>query len=157
MAWKGRDKNIQADFNQLIQILNNSRIQTENNALYQVIRNMIIAAQQNKNITVEELRNIIEQLVTLNGAVTTINTTISAFQNATFWTKNNETVNLPLSRMVLAGTGITLDYTVGGKVTINSTGAGGGGYWTPLTDGDRDETDLIFAMGDCIAVFVVTP
>lgn len=31
------------------------------------------------------------------------------------------------------------------------------GYWTPLTDGDVDETDLIFANGDAIAVFVPTP
>jgi len=31
------------------------------------------------------------------------------------------------------------------------------GYWTPLTDGDLDETNLIFANGECIAVFVPTP
>lgn len=31
------------------------------------------------------------------------------------------------------------------------------GYWTPLTDGDTEETDLIFANGECIAVFVPTP
>jgi hypothetical protein len=31
------------------------------------------------------------------------------------------------------------------------------GYWTPLTDGDVDETDLIFANGESIEVFVPTP
>jgi len=33
----------------------------------------------------------------------------------------------------------------------------GAGYWTPLTDGNVDETDLIFASGESIAVFVPTP
>ncbi len=28
------------------------------------------------------------------------------------------------------------------------------GYWTPLTDGDLDETDLIFSNGDAIMVFI---
>ncbi len=28
------------------------------------------------------------------------------------------------------------------------------GYWVPLTDGDVDETDLIFALGQPIMVFV---
>lgn len=40
--------------------------------------------------------------------------------------------------------------------------AGGGethedGYWSPLTDGDEDETELIFADGEAIMVWVPTP
>lgn len=31
------------------------------------------------------------------------------------------------------------------------------GYWSPLTDGDPDETELIFADGDAIMVWVPTP
>lgn len=31
------------------------------------------------------------------------------------------------------------------------------GVWYPLTDGDVDETDLIFADGECIMVFVPNP
>ena len=31
------------------------------------------------------------------------------------------------------------------------------GYWSPLTDGDVDETELIFADGDAIMVWVPTP
>jgi hypothetical protein len=37
--------------------------------------------------------------------------------------------------------------------TLNASG-GASGYWAPLTDGDVDETDLIFAGGDTIMVFI---
>lgn len=156
MAWKGRDPDVQADFNQLIQILNNSRIQVENNALYQVIRNMIVNAQKNKNITVSEIRNIISELISISTNITVLNNGISAIKDVSFWTENDETAILPNSNQVIAGTGITLDYTVPGQVTISSS-ASGGGYWTPVTDGDRDETDLIFVAGECLVMFVPTP
>lgn len=43
-----------------------------------------------------------------------------------------------------------------------TSGGGGGssstsGYWAPLTDGNIIETDLVFANGDAIMVFVPTP
>lgn len=37
-----------------------------------------------------------------------------------------------------------------------TNGTGEEGYWAPLTDGDPDETDLIFADGECIMVFIPT-
>jgi hypothetical protein len=44
---------------------------------------------------------------------------------------------------------------------LEADGGGGGdtghGYWTVLTDGDPDETDLIFANGEAIALFVPLP
>jgi hypothetical protein len=154
MAWKGRDQDIKADFNQLIQILNNSRIQTENNALYQVIRNMIVNAQKNKNITVKEFKNLIEQIISIDGAITTINNILGSVVNATYWTKDNETIPLPFSRQALAGTGITLDYTIPSQVTISTSGGLGNHYDSPLSDGDLIAAELIFAAGECIIVQV---
>jgi hypothetical protein len=41
------------------------------------------------------------------------------------------------------------------QTTINITDSGFGNHYdTPLTDGDPDETDLIFASGECIIVQV---
>lgn len=86
-----------------------------------------------------------------------INSTSGAISNATFLTVNNESATFPGSRQLLAGTGISFDDSVPFQRTINASGASGSGYWTPLTDGDVDETDLIFANGEAIAVFVPTP
>ncbi len=131
------------DLNRLQSILLQSGIQTTNNALYQVIQQLIAAvkAEQNRSLT------------TGGGGSADVN----ALKNRTYWTETNETAVLPVSRQVFAGSGITLDYSVASQVTVGAGNIAEVGYWTPLTDGDLDETDLIFADGECIAVFVPTP
>jgi len=69
-----------------------------------------------------------------------------------------------LGRGSLAGPGDVEPISLGAGVTMTGTvlsASGGGGstdgYWTPLTDGDEDETDLIYANGEAIAVWVPTP
>lgn len=59
-------------------------------------------------------------------------------------------------QMILIGTNLSLDAATD---TLNATGGGGfeDGYWSPLTDGDLIEAELIFANGDTIAVWTPTP
>ena len=132
------------NLDRLLSQLNTSGLQTKDNPLYQVIKQLIDA-----------LKTVEEQLaIDIAGTVTDL----SGLKNRTYWTELDETANLPASRQVLAGSGITLNYTTPNQVTISSTsGPGSDGYWTPLTDGDPDETQLIFVDGECIAVFVPTP
>jgi hypothetical protein len=150
MAWKGR-KEEPVNFNQLISTLVSSGIHATNNALFQTINQLILYCQKNKNLTITNIEEINTNIKDLSDI------TIIAQQNikdATFWTENDETASFASSIQVIAGTGITLDYTVANQVTVSSTGGGSTGYWAPLTDGNVDETDLIFASGECIMVNV---
>lgn len=49
-----------------------------------------------------------------------------------FLTKNDDTAQLPNSNQLLAGTGITLDYSVANKLTISSSASGG---YAPMSTG----------------------
>ena len=74
----------------------------------------------------------------------------------TFITQNAET-SLINSRRLVAGGGILFDTTMPGIFGISSTNGGSGSsnyYDCPLTDGDPDEADLIFANGECVIVQV---
>lgn len=77
--------------------------------------------------------------------------------NQSYVTVNNDLAQLPNSRQVVAGSFISLDTTTPGQIIINNTGGPDSGYWAPLTDGDTVDTDLIFADGECVMVFVPTP
>lgn len=122
------------DPTRLYSALLNSGLQNKDPALYQVIYQLIGAISKLK-------------LETLGSS----SSSSSSIRNSTYITGNNETGSLPNSRQLLAGLGISFDDTVVGRRTINSSG---GSYWAPLTDGDLDETDLIFADGECIMVNV---
>lgn len=153
MAWKGRQKN-DVDFNELLSSLNNSRIQQTNNALWQTLYQIITRVQQFRDRTTLLFKETADNITEIGNTIINL---IKGLQDATFWTEDDQTLNFPSSIRVVAGPGITLDYTVANVVTISATGASELGYWTPLTDGDLNETDLIFAAGECIAVFVPTP
>lgn len=61
-----------------------------------------------------------------------------------------------------AGAGVIQEITLGTGLdmvgtVLNVTGSSLGGYWAPLTDGDVVETDLIFASGEAVMVWVPTP
>lgn len=121
----------------LYSALLNTGLQSKDNPLYQVIR---------------ELIGLVINLKSDNTAGRPPSSA-SALKNLSFITIDNETGTLPNSRQLMAGTNIIFDDSISGKRTINASG-GSNGYWAPLTDGDLDETDLIFANGECIMVHV---
>jgi hypothetical protein len=127
---------VQPDFSSLITSLDNSKTQVSNYSLYQTIFFLITNTSRARDLIIDDIE--------------TINETISEILAASFLTINDETNDFPNSRQLLAGIGITFDDTVAGKRTINATGGAGNYYDSPLTDGDPDETDLIFADGDPI-------
>lgn len=81
--------------------------------------------------------------------ITTVGT-VEVDQAITFWTKEDETAKLAASRKVFAGTGISLDYTVAGRVTINSTDSQAAIQWQDEgsnlgTAGTVDTVDFVGA------------
>lgn len=125
----------QPDFSSLFTSLSNSKTQVQNYSLYQTIFFLITNTNRARDLLVN--------------AVDTINEQISEILAASFLTVNDETNDFPNSRQLLAGTGITFNDAVAGQRTISASG-GGDYYDSPLTDGDEDETDLIFANADPI-------
>jgi hypothetical protein len=138
-------------YDRLVTALTNSRIATENNALYQTIYGLI---KQSSKDTGE-----------IDTAIKTIEAQIPgggsgggggiAPANQTYLTLNPETATLPNSKQLVAGANITLT-SIGNTLEISSTGGGSVSthYDAPLTDGHPDETELIFALGECIIVQV---
>lgn len=142
----------QPQFADLIGILAQSKTNLDN-ATYQTLQELINRLTQFQTVTLEEVADVNNSI---NDTDTIIN--ITANKKATYLTETDESLNLPKSRQILAGTGITLDYSVPNKLTISSTGGGGGDFYdSPLTDGDVDEMELITADGDCIIVQVPVP
>lgn len=134
---------VSPDLDRLKAQLLTSGLQQSNNALYQVINQLI---------------NSVKQLAAFTISGSSITVDLTAIKDKTYITELNETAFLTSSRQILAGVGINLDYSVSGKLTINAIpDISNVGYWTPLTDGDLVETDLIFADGEAVAVFVPTP
>lgn len=78
----------------------------------------------------------------------------------TYLTSGAESASLPNSRRLIAGSNITIDTSVANQATIASSGGEDhdDGYWTPLTDGDTTQPELIFdSNGDAIMMWVATP
>lgn len=122
------------DFNTLLALLVNARVQVENTALYEFLSQFIKSTTKLKS--------------NLNGRVTVTETEVDTLQTAQYATVGDESVDLPNSRQLLAGTGISFDDTVDNQRTISSTATGvrDAGYWTPLI--------LSTGVGD--AEFVIT-
>jgi len=130
-----KPKRVQPDFSSLITSLDNSKTQNSNYSLYQTIFFLITNTSRARDLLVDD--------------VATINEQISKIFASSFLTINDETNDFANSRQLLAGAGILFDDTVAGKRTVSSS-AGVGYYDSPLTDGNEDETNLIFANGDPI-------
>lgn len=157
MAFKGRSKP-QVDFANLIVGLNKTGLNVNNQPLYQVIKDLIDKSQQSEakfttlfqsfvgDISIDDSDN----LSAILNSISIINSIIA---NGTFWTKDDETLNLIASLQVLAGTGIALDYTVPGKVTVSSSGGSGGGNFVPMALG----IEPIQFMSDGFGVPVLVP
>jgi molybdopterin converting factor small subunit len=139
----------QPEFADLKGILAQTKDKTEH-SLYQTVAQIIDRLSQMKVVTEEQLQDINNSI---SSAETIIN--ITANKKATYHTKDDETLNLPNSWQLLAGTNITFDDTIPNKRTINASGGGGSDHYDcPLTDGDTVAADLIFAAGECIIVQV---
>lgn len=100
------------------------------------------------------LFQVINQLISTLRSIGDLNTTQiinveSGLKNATYVTFTNQLATLPFSRVITAGSNISLDLSTPGQVIINSTG-GGGSQWSVLTNGNADNPDLIYADGDVI-------
>jgi len=115
------------------------------NATYQTIQEIIERLTRFRGITIDQIADKLDEVAA---------DARYANKFASFITREDETSVLPNSIQLLAGTGITLDYSVANQLTISATGGAGAYYDAPLTDGDVDETDLIFADGECVIVQV---
>lgn len=118
-----------SDLARLKQQLAASGLQAQNQALYQVLNQLIDAASGQQS-----------------GLTTVINNITGTFapKNSTFITAADETVNLPNSRQMLAGTNIAFDDTVPNKRTLNVAAATPGG-----ADGDYQFNNAgVFAGGE---------
>ena len=127
------------DPTRLYSALLNTGLQIKDNPLYQVIYQLINA--------VSKLTVAVFGSVSGSGS--------GGLATQSYITVNNDSATLPNSRQLLAGLNVTFDDTIINQRTINVDIDAG--YWTPLTDGDEDETDLIFANGDAIMMFIPTP
>lgn len=153
MAFKPRkDPNEPVDIDSLQSVLNQTDTAAKNNPLYQFCNSLI--AQISK-IQTGLQKQITEVKTTGGGGGTPVTPGTFAPADADFITWSDESTDLPNSRNLIAGTGITFDDSVANERTIISNEAFH--YDAPLSDGDLVEADLIFAAGECIIVQVPVP
>lgn len=152
MAFKKEKK--QPDFSVLKKTLAQSGNKLDN-ATYQTIQQLIDKLMQFQTVDAEEKTAIQGDVTNISNSTTTV---ITGIATSSYLTVNDETASLPNSVRLAAGIGVSFDDSVSGVRTVNVIGGGSGsGYWAPLTDGDLIETDLIFAGGECVMIFVPTP
>ena len=119
-------------------------------ALYQTIQLLIERLMQFQGITINDIADI---NASINDILSITN--ISADKLRTYITETDETLKLPNSRRLVAGTNVSFDVTNPGQFIINVTGGGSGNHYdSPLSDGDTEEAELIYANGECIIVQV---
>lgn len=118
-----------------------SKVKHEDFPLFQVVVQLIDAIRQLQLATGEEIESI-------SGG-------ISSLSNLRLLTHTSESVALPNSRQLIAGTNITFDDTVINQRTVNvSVPIPPDREWSVLTDGNLIEPELIFVSGDVIMVHV---
>lgn len=133
------------DFKALLAALNNSGFQRENNALYQVIKGLIDASSKLQTNTSASITAL--QSSSGGGSGGGGGSSGGATVNGTYLTWSSQIAQLPSSRQLIAGTGISFDDTVAGERIINSTLPGTN--LDLLTNGDNE---LIFAGGNVVWV-----
>lgn len=99
------------NLDRLITWLNQTTLQKTNNPLYQVILTLIKAAQ--------EFQSEQSEINSSSGGA------ITGLENADFLTSSDESILLPNSRQLIAGTGVSFDDTIVNQRTINIAGATG--------------------------------
>lgn len=121
-------------------------------ALYQTIQLLIERLTQFQGLTVQDIADI---NASINDILSITN--ISADKLRTYITEIDETLKLPNSRRLVAGTNITFDLTTPGEFEISASGGPGPGsttYDSPLSDGDLVQAEIIFADGSPVIVQV---
>jgi len=136
----------QPEFDSLKATLLDAKLQTSNNALYQTIFNLIEKVRQARDVTLGTIENIIVSITNIGDTIIIIGNLIRL---APFLTWDADVLNLPNSRQLLAGTGITFDDTVANERTISSTG---GGAWKPVTTGAEPIQLVSDGIGQCVMV-----
>jgi hypothetical protein len=132
----------QPTFSDLKTILNQSK--DTDSALYLTVKLIIDRLNQFQSVTLGDVNGKLSQDDASKKFAT---------KSASFLTGNDDSTSLPNSLQLVAGTGITFDLSVANKLKIDSSGSGiSSVYDSPLTDGNVDETNFIFANGDCIIV-----
>lgn len=127
------------NIDRLVTWLNQANIAGTNNPLYQTVYYLIRAIKELQNET--------------NEAISNISIPATGLEDLDFLTHSDESAALPNSRQLIAGTNVSFDDTPVNQRIVNVTVAAAY-YDSPLTDGDLDETELIFASGDCVIVQV---
>lgn len=169
---------VQPEFNDLITSLSNSRNQIRDNPLYQTVFLLIKRLTISKDLTQKQIKDIDEILDSILAATfLTVDDESNLLVNsrkeiAGLGITLDDTV--PHIRKISSSGGSTViggntpifmpfgDETevphpaefMGNFPLVTPTIVSQLGYWTPLTDGNVNETDLIFANGEAIAVFV---
>lgn len=141
-----RPKKKQPEFASLKTTLAQIKTHTDE-ALYQTFQILIERLMQFQGLTLQDIADINDSI---NNVLSIVN--IVADKNRTYVTVDDETLNLPNSYQILAGTNITFDTSVPNQLTISASGSGPAGayYDSPLSDGDEIEAHLIFGDGDPI-------
>jgi len=151
MPFKPGREFVQPDFKRLNSTLNTSPIKTKDSPLWQVINTILEFSDQAGKFVDAQITKIFGDIESINNSVATVS---NVFKEASFLTVDDETLNLPNSSQLVAGTGITFDTTTPHQLILNSSGAGGGVQWSVLTDGDLIEPELVFAGGDVIMLHI---
>jgi Leucine-rich repeat (LRR) protein len=173
-----RPDRTQPDFADLITSLNNSRNQIKDNPLYQTIFILLQRITTSRNNIVKQLEDI-DELVNdlLSATYLTVDDEsaqlvnsrkLLAGTNITFddTTPHERTINSSGGGGITTGGNTPPFFTyeefdtpqviefLGNFPIVASSSVAQDGYWAPLTDGDVDETDIIFADGEAVMVFV---
>lgn len=110
---------VQPTFSRLLAILNNSRIAQANPALYDYLKQLLDSNSQSQKALNTDLKG-------LEDLIKSIAEQIEDFTDLSIITELDETDEFPNSRILKAGTNITLDPSVDGELKINSAGGSGG-------------------------------
>ncbi len=136
---------VQPEFDSLKATLLDAKLQTSNNALYQTIFNLIEKVRQARDVTLGTIQTIVTNVTNIGDTIIIIGNLIRL---APFLTWDADVLNLPNSRRLLAGTGITFDDTVANERTISSEG----GAWMPVTTGAEPIQLVSDGIGQCVMV-----
>jgi len=156
MAWKGQQSE-PIDYISLLSVLINSKIQQTNPPLYQVISELLRRLNDNKKAVDTAIEELEVQTTTIGDTIINIS---GITGDASFITVNDETISLPNSVQLLAGTGINFDDSVPNKRTIIATGGTGGGSGgvLPMVNGEEPPQLLSNGVGDLVIIpYTYTP
>lgn len=133
MAFKPNRQPGPPDLDKLKSSLAETQLQTKNNALWQVVKGLIDGVQQGATYNKTEFNKLVEQINSINNSINIIIGTL--IQNSNFITWSDETLNLPNSRNLLAGSNVSFDDAVAGERTINVTSGGSLTDYVVASDG----------------------